>query len=193
MKQGARSIFVSFSELPSKYCPTPGEGFPGLLGFRGWWWWLGGSRLWLWAEEFVGGGASWRFKWLLALPSGFPPIVRSSGSSSMSLLMSPSPPRASSFMSLRRVPPVGEALARSSDGEIFTPALANSLEASSGSKGLGIGSTGRSLVEIPRCWRDMCECSEFLDLATVPQSTQRYPGQTVCLSSKWVRSVWADR
>lgn len=86
---------------------------------------------------------------LSALPNGFPPIVKSSGSSSMS--SSPSPPRASSFMSLRRVPPVGEARARNSEGEIFTPALARRRDAKSGSKGLGIGKTGRSLVEIPRC------------------------------------------
>ena len=60
----------------------------------------------------------------------------------------------------------------------FTPDFASSLEASSASKGAGMGTTGRSLVEMPRCWRDMCECSEFLDLATVPQRTQRYPGHT---------------
>ena len=51
------------------------------------------------------------------------------------------------------------------------PAFLYSCEASSGSKGDGIGTTGRSFVLIPRCWRDICECNEFLDLATVPQST----------------------
>lgn len=66
----------------------------------------------------------------------------------------------------------------------FTPALASRHDASTGSKGAGIGTTGKSLVLMPRCWRDMCECSELRDLATVPHSTHRYPGQTVCLSSK---------
>ena len=60
----------------------------------------------------------------------------------------------------------------------FTPDLASSLEASSASKGAGMGTTGRSFVEMPLCCRDMCECREFLDLATVPQRTQRYPGHT---------------
>ena len=55
----------------------------------------------------------------------------------------------------------------------FTPDLESSLEASSASKGAGIGTTGRSLVEMPLCCRDMCECSELRDLATVPQSTHR--------------------
>lgn len=71
----------------------------------------------------------------------------------------------------------------------LTPALASRQEAKTGSKGAGIGTTGKSLVLIPRCWRDMCECRELRDLATVPQRTHRYPGQTVCLSSKCVRSV----
>ena len=57
----------------------------------------------------------------------------------------------------------------------FTPALLRSLLASSGSKGAGMGRTGRSLVLIPRCWRDMWEWSELRDLATVPHSTHRYP------------------
>lgn len=95
-------------------------------------------------------------------------IVKSSGSSrSLS-----SPDLISIFMSDRRVP-VGEARARSSAAEIETPAFAKSFDASSGSKGLGIGKTGKSLVEIPRCWRDMWECSELRDLATVPQRTHR--------------------
>ena len=45
--------------------------------------------------------------------------------------------------------------------------------ASSGSKGAGMGRTGRSLVLMPLCWRLMCECSELRDLATVPHNTQR--------------------
>jgi len=88
---------------------------------------------------------------------------------------------------------VGDARAANSFGETLTPAFANSRDASSASKGAGIGTTGKSFVEMPRCCRDMCECKELRDLATVPQSTHRYPGQTVCLSSMWVRSVWADR
>uniref|UniRef100_A0A1A9UXD0 Uncharacterized protein n=1 Tax=Glossina austeni TaxID=7395 RepID=A0A1A9UXD0_GLOAU len=68
---------------------------------------------------------------------------------------------------------VGEALALNSAGDIFTPALANKREANSGSKALGIGSTGKSLVEIPRCCRDICECKELRDFATVPHNTQR--------------------
>lgn len=75
----------------------------------------------------------------------------------------------------------------------FTPAFKSRLDASSGSKFEGIGCTGKSLVLIPRCWRDMCECNEFLDLATVPHSTHLYPEHTVCLSSRCVRSVWAER
>ena len=66
-------------------------------------------------------------------------------------------------------------------------------EANSASKGAGMGSTGRSFVEIPRCWRDMCEWSELRDFATVPHKTHRYPGHTVCLSSIWVRRVCALR
>ena len=73
-------------------------------------------------------------------------------------------------------------------GTTLTPALLSSLEASSGSKGDGMGSTGRSwgrtqcttkiqyvltLVLIPLCWRLMWLCSELRDLATVPQRTQR--------------------
>ncbi len=104
----------------------------------------------------------------------------------------------------------------------LTPALARSLDARSASNGVGMGMTGRSLVEIPLCWRDMCECKEFLDLATVPHRTHLkqefsrvkswncattidrhcawiypmshlYPGHTVCLSSMCVRSVCAER
>lgn len=75
----------------------------------------------------------------------------------------------------------------------LTPAFKSKLDASSGSKFEGIGCTGKSLVLMPRCWRDMCECNEFLDLATVPHSTHLYPEHTVCLSSRCVRSVWADR
>lgn len=56
----------------------------------------------------------------------------------------------------------------------LTPALASSLLASSGSNGEGIGRTGRSFVLMPRCCRDMCECSEFRLLATVPHRTHRY-------------------
>lgn len=41
--------------------------------------------------------------------------------------------------------------------EPFTPALASRQEARTGSKGAGMGTTGRSLVLMPRCWRDMCE------------------------------------
>ena len=70
-------------------------------------------------------------------------------------------------------PACGDAMKRT-----FTPDLASSLEASSASKGAGMGTTGRSFVDIPLCCRDMCECREFLDLATVPQRTQRYPGHT---------------
>ena len=55
----------------------------------------------------------------------------------------------------------------------LTPALARRQEARTGSKGAGMGTTGRSLVLMPRCWRDMCECSELRDLATVPHSTHR--------------------
>lgn len=66
-------------------------------------------------------------------------------------------------------------------------------EANSASKGEGIGKTGKSLVEIPRCCLLMWECRELRLLATVPQSTHRYPGQTVCLSSICVLKVWADR
>ena len=53
--------------------------------------------------------------------------------------------------------PVGEALALSSAAVMETPAFDKSFEASSGSKGLGIGNTGKSFVEMPRCCRDMCE------------------------------------
>lgn len=67
------------------------------------------------------------------------------------------------------------------------------LLANSGSKGAGIGNTGRSLVLIPLCCLDMCECSEFLDFATVPHNTHRYPGHIVCLSSRCVRNVCAER
>lgn len=73
-------------------------------------------------------------------------------------------------------------------GSILTHRLARS-----GSNGAGIGSTGKSFVLIPRCCRDMCECSEFLDFATVPHSTHLYPGHIVCLSSKCVRNVCAER
>ena len=68
---------------------------------------------------------------------------------------------------------VGEARAASSLGDTLTPAFARSLEASSASKGAGIGTTGRSLVEMPLCCLDMWEWSELRDLATVPQRTQR--------------------
>jgi len=37
----------------------------------------------------------------------------------------------------------------------LTPALARSLEASSASNGAGIGTTGKSFVEIPLCCLDM--------------------------------------
>lgn len=67
------------------------------------------------------------------------------------------------------------------------------LLARSGSKGAGMGNTGKSLVLIPLCCLDMWECNEFLDFATVPQSTHLYPGQIVCLSSKCVLNVCADR
>ena len=50
---------------------------------------------------------------------------------------------------------VGEALAANSLGDTFTPALANSLDANWASKGAGIGTTGRSLVEMPLCCLDM--------------------------------------
>jgi hypothetical protein len=50
----------------------------------------------------------------------------------------------------------------------LTPALASRQEAKTGSNGAGMGTTGRSLVLMPRCCRDMCECSELRDLATVP-------------------------
>lgn len=66
------------------------------------------------------------------------------------------------------------------------------LLANSGSNGAGIGRTGKSFVLIPLCCRDMCECKEFRDLATVPHKTHLYPGHIVCLSSKWVRKVCAD-
>lgn len=80
------------------------------------------------------------------------PMVKSSGSSISSILLSVSfGPRNSNLMSLRRVPLVGDARALSSAGEILTPALASKRDASSGSNGLGIGSTGKSFVEIPRC------------------------------------------
>lgn len=115
-------------------------------------------------------------------------IVRSSASSrSLS-----SPDLISSFISDRRVP-VGDARALNSAAEIETPALAKSFEANSGSNGLGIGKTGKSLVEIPRCCLDMWEWSELRDLATVPHNTHLYPGQIVCLSSRCVLKVCADR
>lgn len=77
-------------------------------------------------------------------------IVKSSGSSrSLS-----SPDRMSIFISDRRVP-VGEARALNSAAETETPAFAKSFEAKSGSKGLGIGNTGKSFVDIPRCCLDM--------------------------------------
>lgn len=113
--------------------------------------------------------------------------VRSSGSSPPQMLLPASdgaPPRGISSLMSPLLGPVGLARARNSAGLTLTPALANRRDANSGSNGLGIGRTGRSLVLIPRCWRDMCECNEFLDLATVPHSTQRYPGQIVCLSSR---------
>jgi hypothetical protein len=50
-----------------------------------------------------------------------------------------------------RLVPVGEALARNSAAEMETPAFDKSFEAKSGSNGLGIGKTGKSFVEIPRC------------------------------------------
>jgi len=50
---------------------------------------------------------------------------------------------------------VGLARAASSLGETLTPALANNFEANSASKGAGMGKTGRSFVEIPRCCRLM--------------------------------------
>lgn len=119
--------------------------------------------------------------------------VRSSGSSPPQLSASEAPARGgSSLMSLLR-DAVGLARARSSAGLTLTPALANRRDANSGSNLLGIGITGRSFVLMPRCCRDMCECREFRDFATVPHRTQRYPGQTVCLSSKWVRNVCAER
>ena len=102
--------------------------------------------------------------------------VRSSGSSPPQMLLPASegaPPRGISSLMSPLLGPVGLARARNSAGLTLTPAFARRREASSGSNGLGIGSTGRSLVLIPRCCRDMCECREFLDLATVPQSTQR--------------------
>ena len=70
-----------------------------------------------------------------------------------------------------RLGAVGDALAASSDGDTFTPALESSLLASSGSNGAGMGTTGRSLVLIPLCCLDMCEWRLFLDLATVPHNT----------------------
>lgn len=102
--------------------------------------------------------------------------VRSSGSSPPQMLLPASdgaPPRGISSLMSPLLGPVGLARARNSAGLTLTPALANRRDASSGSNGLGIGSTGRSLVLIPRCCRDMCECKEFLDFATVPQRTQR--------------------
>ena len=67
------------------------------------------------------------------------------------------------------------------------------LEANSASNGEGMGKTGKSLVEMPRCWRLMCECKELRDFATVPHNTHLYPGHTVCLSSMCVLKVCADR
>lgn len=122
--------------------------------------------------------------------------VRSSGSSPPQTELPASdgaPPLGSSSRMSPRRGPVGDARALSSAGLTLTPAFAKSLEANSGSKGLGIGSTGRSFVLIPRCCRDMCECRELRDFATVPQRTQRYPGQIVCLSSRCVRNVCAER
>ena len=104
--------------------------------------------------------------------------VRSSGSSPPQMELPASeaavlwPRGISSRMSPRRGP-VGLARARSSAALTLTPALARSREARSGSKGLGMGRTGRSLVLMPRCCRDMCECRELRDLATVPQRTHR--------------------
>lgn len=59
--------------------------------------------------------------------------------------------------------------------------------ASSGSKRVGICNTGRSLVEMPRCCRDMCECSELRDLATVPHNTHLC--QITGKSLKWKEDI----
>lgn len=139
------------------------------------WWWLKAIKkiikhifyTWIFQNLRLTGEKFWLNLLLPLFP--MPCVIVKSSGSSRSLS---SPDRISIFMSDRLVP-VGDARALNSAAEIETPAFDKSFDASSGSNGLGIGNTGKSFVEIPRCCRDMCECNEFRDLATVPQRTQR--------------------
>ena len=71
----------------------------------------------------------------------------------------------------------------------FTPALLSSLLASSGSNGAGMGRTGRSLVLIPLCCRDMWECRLLRDLATVPHSTHLVRKMLILKEYKWIKEI----